>query len=141
MEHTVTKKIDTKAPTPAKDGDKERLVSGLTSFQNIGNTCFMNSALQVLLSIPELSHYFLEQKFIDGLKRNSIEYIIKKKKSHFKLKDSEVKVTNSEVKMVCENSITHQMYLIFKYAYLKKATIRPTTFKRILGQYNKEFIG
>lgn len=33
---------------------------GLTGLQNLGNTCFMNSAIQCLVHTPKLVDYFLE---------------------------------------------------------------------------------
>ena len=35
--------------------------------QNLGNTCYMNSALQCLLRMPEISAYFLANKHIADL--------------------------------------------------------------------------
>lgn len=36
---------------------------GVTGLQNLGNTCFMNSALQCLSNTPQLQNYFLEEAY------------------------------------------------------------------------------
>ncbi|GFE53644.1 ubiquitin carboxyl-terminal protein [Babesia ovis] len=36
---------------------------GLVGLHNLGNTCYMNSAVQVLASVPELATYFLENHY------------------------------------------------------------------------------
>ncbi|GMH38522.1 hypothetical protein BSKO_06406 [Bryopsis sp. KO-2023] len=41
--------------------DEDRI--GRTGFSNQGNTCYMNSALQVLMHTPELMEYFLTDKY------------------------------------------------------------------------------
>lgn len=48
-------------------------INGLCGLVNFGNTCYINSAIQCLASIPQIKQYFLEKKFVQDLNRNANE--------------------------------------------------------------------
>ena len=58
----VMRELQTKDHTPAAPPIHEgRVTPGATGLSNLGNTCFMNSALQCISNAQPLTKYFLEK--------------------------------------------------------------------------------
>ena len=91
----------------------------LVGLINLGNSCYMNSILQIFLNIPEMKYIF---NMILSNKDNFLNFLLNCK---------------SEKVILVEEFI-----LLLKGKYLdKKKTLIPKNFKKICGEFNNNFAG
>lgn len=89
---------------------------GTTGLSNLGNTCYMNSALQCLVHVPEVVEYFLSGYYESEInKDNPIG------------KNGDVALAFAE--------LVRRVYLD------KSSTYAPRQFKSIVGEYGPQFAG
>jgi ubiquitin carboxyl-terminal hydrolase 8 len=88
---------------------------GLTGIKNLGNTCFMNSIIQCLISTKQLASYFYSEKYKNDLNREN----------HLGFK----------------GQIADEFALIVKSMWGGICKIiSPRRFKTLIGQFNQQFL-
>lgn len=99
-----------------EDGAPAGPTMGTTGLNNLGNTCYMNSALQCLVHVPEVVEYFLSGYYESEInKDNPIG------------KNGDVALAFAE---------------LVRRVYLDKSnTYAPRQFKSIVGEYGPQFAG
>jgi ubiquitin C-terminal hydrolase len=99
------------------------LNNGLCGLKNIGNTCYMNSIIQILSNCKEIKDYFLNN--------NNIDIIFEKNKNKEFV----------EIIQECENQLNFQFGKILNWLWSSNNYICPTEFKKIFGEKIELFQG
>jgi ubiquitin carboxyl-terminal hydrolase 8 len=123
--------------------NKKILVNGISSFNNIGNTCYLNAALQCLMSTDMFINYFFSGKYRNDLKKNILkELVIKyKKKINISNEVKEIEVPRRSYKHKFKKSLSYLIRNIINVYWRVRCSIKPEKFKMKLGILNPRFLG
>ncbi len=115
---------------------------GVAGLENLGNTCYMNSALQCLSANDLFVSYLRNKGFADELRDNMHNKLLKQHPLYDEEKDNdELSVTFKDVKREYRQSATYSTYKLLKHMWNGNNTIVPHKFKLNIGQKSQMFRG
>jgi len=131
-----------KSDTSADEIRKAITTRGLSSLRNMGNTCYLNAALQCLFSTNMLTSYFLNKKFEKILIANSTQKIASEERKKLKLPShASVEVEPAQIARELKGTMSYAYFKTVETWLSDTITIEPITLKEIAGKHNILFRG
>jgi ubiquitin C-terminal hydrolase len=123
-----------------KNDDYQR-TRGLSGIANVGNTCYMNSALQSLSATKHFLAYLIHS---DSSVINDIENVIylKMKKDHEKKYGNiDMDVNPMQMRIETTNTLTYRTRSLFKILWRQNCEVQPKSYKKSINTHLQFFAG